>query len=239
MFESKYSKILTIVLVIVIIAIVILLGFLTFDYITKFSTSKQASDFVETFQGNIVTEENIIKENTIANNIEDPTLNQNIVLNITQSPIYPNTNPNSSTTTSNKKKYKGFTVAGTMKIPSINFEYPILEEVSTKALDTAVVLLYPNSEKLNKPGNVVISGHNYRNGLFFSNLKKLSNKAKIYVTDYSGKSVTYEVYNIFETSATDTSFYTRDTNGLAELTLSTCTDASNDQRTIVFAKELK
>mgnify|MGYP003295320280 CR=1 FL=1 len=238
MFESKYSKILTIVLVIVIIAIVVLLGFLTFDYITKFSTSKQAADFVETFQGNLTEEENIIEENTTANNVvEEPTLNQNIVLNITQPQINPN--PNGGTTTSNKKKYKNFTVAGTMKIPSINFEYPILEEVTTKALDTAVILLYPNSEKLNKPGNVVISGHNYRNGLFFSNLKKLSNGAKIYVTDYSGKSVTYEVYNMFETSSTDTSFYTRDTNGLEELTLSTCTDASNDQRTIVFAKELR
>ena len=75
--------------------------------------------------------------------------------------------------------------------------------------------------------------------MFFSNLKKLSNGAKIYVTDYTGKSVTYEVYNIFETSQGDTSFYTRDTNGLAELTLSTCTDASNEQRTIVFAKEVK
>lgn len=236
MFESKYSKILTIVLIIVIIAIVILLGFLTFDYITKFTTSKQASNFVETFQGNLI-EENIIAEDTITNNVVEEPINQDIVLNITQPQITPN--PNSGTTTTNKKKYKNFTVAGTMRIPSINFEYPILEEVSTKALDTAVVLLYPNSEKLNKPGNVVISGHNYRNGLFFSNLKKLSNGAKIHVTDYSGKSVTYEVYNMFETSATDTSFYTRDTNGLAELTLSTCTDASNDQRTIVFAKEVK
>lgn len=33
MFESKYSKVLTSILVIVIIAIVILLGFLAFDYI--------------------------------------------------------------------------------------------------------------------------------------------------------------------------------------------------------------
>ena len=74
--------------------------------------------------------------------------------------------------------------------------------------------------------------------MFFSNLKKITNGAKIYVTDYTGKSLTYEVYNKFEASSTDSSFYTRDTNGLAELTLSTCTDASNDIRTIVFAKQV-
>ena len=57
MFESKYSKVLTIILVIVIVAIVILLGFLAYDYINKFSSTKQASDFVEDYQGNITTSE--------------------------------------------------------------------------------------------------------------------------------------------------------------------------------------
>ena len=125
-----------------------------------------------------------------------------------------------------------------MKIPAINLEYPIVEEVSTTALEKALIALYPSGDNLNQPGNTVIIGHNYRNGMFFSNLKKLSNGAKIYVTDYRGKSVTYQVYNKFEASSTDTSFYTRDTAGLAELTLSTCTDASNDQRTIIFAKQI-
>ena len=55
MFESKYSKVLTVVLVIVIIAIVALLGFLSYDFIKKYNTSKQASDFVEEYQGNLTT----------------------------------------------------------------------------------------------------------------------------------------------------------------------------------------
>lgn len=125
-----------------------------------------------------------------------------------------------------------------MKIPAINLEYPIIEEVTTKALDTALIALYPNGDNLNQPGNTVIIGHNYRNGTLFSNVKKLTNGAKIYVTDFRGTSITYEIYNIFEASSIDTSFYNRDTNGLAELTLSTCTDASNDMRTIVFAKQI-
>ena len=57
MFESKYSKVLTIILVVVIIAIVGLLGFLAFDYIHKYSSTKQASDFVEDYQGDITTTE--------------------------------------------------------------------------------------------------------------------------------------------------------------------------------------
>ena len=229
MFESKYSKVLTIVLVIV--AIVLLLGFLAFDYIKKFTTTKQASDFVEDYQGDITTG----NEDT-GNSTE---IEENITLNNNEIEIN-NTGTNSSgTSNSNKKKtYKGFTVVGTMKIPTINLEYPILEEISTKSLETALVALYPSGDNINLPGNTVVIGHNYRNGTLFSNLKKLSNGAKIYVTDFRGKSITYQVYNKFEASESDTSFYTRDTNGLAELTLSTCTDASNDQRTIIFAKQI-
>ncbi len=243
MFESKYSKVLTVILIIVIIAIVSLLGFLTFDYIQKFSISKQASDFVDSFQSGVTSENTIIGNISNNNKVNDViegnlTLNSNEIIGNTNTNVNSNTNTNTNSSSNTKKKYKGFTAVGTMKIPSINFEYPILEEITTKALETAVVALYPSGDNLNKPGNTVIIGHNYRNGLFFSNLKKITKGAKIYVTDYQGKSITYEVYNKFEASHTDTSFYSRDTNGLAELTLSTCTDASNDQRTIVFAKQI-
>lgn len=235
MFESKYSKVLTSILIIVIIAIVGLLGFLAFDYVKKINTTKQASDFVENYQGEV----NSGNQNVIENNVNE--VQENVTLSETnETPIIGsgNSGTNTNTGTGTKKKYKNYTVAGTMKIPSINLEYPVVEEITTTALETALVVLYPNGDNLNMPGNTVIIGHNYRNGLFFSNLKKLSSGAKIYVTDFRGKSLTYEVYNKFEASSTDTSFYSRDTNGLAELTLSTCTDASNDQRTIIFAKQI-
>ena len=56
MFESKYSKVLTIVLVIVIVAILGLLGFLGYDYYKKYSTTKQASEFVNSYQGQVIVE---------------------------------------------------------------------------------------------------------------------------------------------------------------------------------------
>ena len=225
MFESKYSKVLTIILVIVIVAIVILLGFLAYDYINKFSSTKQASDFVEDYQGNITTSE----EDNTNNSQENVALDSTNEVPITDS---------STSGSTGKKKYKGYTVVGTMKIPAINLEYPIFEEITTKALETGLIALYPNGDNINQVGNTVIIGHNYRNGMFFSNLKKLSNGDKIYIKDFRGTTLTYEVYNKFEASSTDTSFYTRDTNGVAEITLSTCTDASNDQRTILFAKQI-
>ena len=193
MFESKYSKVLTIILVIVIVAIVILLGFLAYDYINKFSSTKQASDFVEDYQGNITTSE----EDNTNNSQENVALDSTNEVPITDS---------STSGSTGKKKYKGYTVVGTMKIPAINLEYPIFEEITTKALETGLIALYPNGDNINQVGNTVIIGHNYRNGMFFSNLKKLSNGAKIYIKDFRGTTLTYEVYNKFEAAATDSTF---------------------------------
>ena len=165
MFESKYSKVLTIILIVVIIAIVLLLGFLAFDYIQKYNTTKQASDFVENYQGDI----NSGNQNNDGEETENVTLNST-----TETPIESSGTSGSGT----KKKYYNYSVVGTMKIPAINLEYPIVENVTGPALEKALVALYPSGDNLNLPGNTVIIGHNYRNGTFFSNLKKLSNGAK-------------------------------------------------------------
>lgn len=132
-----------------------------------------------------------------------------------------------------KITYKGFGVLGTMEIPATNFKYPILEKVTKKSIETAVAFLYGSG--VNQPGNTVIIGHNYRNGLFFSNNKKLNIGDKIYVTDNNGNKLTYTIYNKFEATPEDTSFYQRDTAGKPEITLSTCTDDSS-ARLIILAR---
>lgn len=218
MFESKYNKLLTIVLVIVIIAIIGLLVFWGIDVFQKSSITNETAEFVDNYQGDDQTpdDETENNENDGSNPLDE----------IEES----NTTGSSKRT---KKTYKGYVVNGTMEIPKISFKYPVLEEFNKKSLETSVVILY--GAGLNQPGNTVIIGHNYRNGVFFSNNKKLNNGDKIYVTDYAGKKVSYTIYNKFETTPEDTSFYQRDTNGNPEITLSTCTDDSS-ARLIIFAK---
>ena len=215
MFESKYSKVLTVILVIVIIAIVGLLGFLAYDYYQNYVVTKDTADFVDNFQGDVQDGE--ANENN-SETTDDGTLNKI---------------QDATTGSSTKRTYKGFGVLGTMEIPATNFKYPVLDKVTKKSIETAVAFLYGSG--LNQPGNSVIIGHNYRNGLFFSNNKKLNIGDKIYITDNDGKKVTYTIYNKFETTPEDTSFYQRDTSGKPEVTLSTCTDDSK-ARLIILAK---
>lgn len=227
MFESKYSKLLTVLLAIVIIAILGLLGFLGYNYYKKYQISKEASEFVDNFNGD-VSGETEGNDNTVSSNVTDDD-----ILNQVATP------PTSTgTSTAKKGNYKGYATVGTMEIPAINFSYPIIDEVSKSSIETSVAVLYPpGGETINQPGNTVVIGHNYRNGVFFSNNKKLKVGDKIHVKDYRGVSLTYTIYNKFETSDQDISFYQRETDGKAELTLSTCTDASNDRRLIILARQ--
>ena len=227
MFESKYSKVLTGILVVVIIGIIGLLGFLGYDYYQNYVITTDTSEFVDNFQGEVAVDENSDDQDSNDANEGQETNTTNPLDEIKDA----NTTTNNGTTA--KPTYKGFGVYGTIEIPAINLKYPVLEKVTKKSIETAVAFLY--GAGLNQPGNSVIIGHNYRNGLFFSNLKKLNVGDKIYITDNSGTKMTYTIYNKFEATAEDTSFYQRDTGGKPEVTLSTCTDDSK-ARTIICGK---
>jgi len=223
MFEAKYSKFLTVLLIIIIVAVIGLGTFLGINYYKKYSTDKDSEQFVSTFTENIgETDQNSAEEGQgEAGSIAE---------NITQAEV--------GQSTGKMKQYKGFNVLGTIEIPKTGVSYPVLQDPPTpKKLETAIVALYPQDAELNTVGNVVLVGHNYRNGQFFSNNKKLTNGDKIYITDYKGNKVTYIVYSVYQTNVNDTESYNRDTDGKREITLSTCTDASNDQRIIVLAAE--
>lgn len=221
MFETKYSKFLTVLLVIIIVAVIGLLGYLGYNYYTNYSIRNDSDQYVSTFIEEVgeTSEQNTNTEDvgSISDNINSADIGSS----------------NNGTT----KTYKVYNVIGTIEIPKTDVNYPVLEGPPTvKNLEVAVAALYPQNAVLNTPGNVVIVGHNYRNGLFFSNNKKLENGDKIYITDLNGNKVTYTIYSVFQASQDDTSFYNRDTDGAMEITLSTCTDASNDQRIIIEAR---
>lgn len=215
MTANKYGNVLTVILVILIIAILIGVGFLLYNYVIKPKIENNRSiEAIAEFDKNTEEENN---EGNAITGIEQ-----------TQS---------SGNTSGAKKKtyYNGFVMIGYITIPKTNVKEPILDVVTPESLNTAVAVLYPSNPELNKPGNVVIVGHNYRNGKFFSNNKNLSTGDKIKIKDVTGNELVYTIYQKFETTEQDTSFYNRDTNGACEITLSTCTDDAK-ARIIILAR---
>ncbi|MBQ3145765.1 MAG: sortase [Clostridia bacterium] len=226
MSANRYGNILTIILVVLIVAILIGIAFLTYNYIIN-PRNKENKNIaaIEEFDKYIEEQEN--EEDEKINNEE-----QKLEVESTEQPKDQTT----SSSEGRKKKYhEGFVMLGYITIPKTNVKQPILDTVTPESLNTAVAVLYPSNAQLNQPGNIVIIGHNYKNGQFFSNNKKLSVGDKLKIKDNTGTELTYTIYEKFETTEQDTSFYNRNTNGAIEVTLSTCTDDAK-ARTIILAR---
>ncbi len=230
MLNSKYSKVLTIILIIAIVIIVGLLVFIGIDWYKAYTVGKDTQNSLDQFnsyiENNQNNDNNANFENNIDNNniIEEPNNN-----NIIEEPSDNNNNSNSEGLT-----YKGIKVAGVIEIPKTKVKYNVLDDPSAKAMEVGITIIY--GPGLNQTGNTVLAGHNYRNGTFFSNNNKLSSGDKIYITDLSGKKVTYTIYKKYKTDPNDFSYATRNTNGKREISLTTCTDDSS-ARIIIWAKE--
>lgn len=230
MFNSKYNKTLTVILVLSIVIIMGLLIYVGIGWYKAYTTNTSTADGIDQFD-DYVNKISDAQTNTQDTNIVEPNIDVN---NIVQN-VNTNTDGNGNTgTTTNRPKYKGFYMVGKIEIPKINVKYPVLESVSPKSIEASVAVLY--GPGINKVGNTVIIGHNYRNGTFFSNNKKLQLNDKIYLTDLEGKKVTYTIYKKYETETEDFDYSVRDTKGKREISLSTCTDDSK-KRLIIWAKE--
>lgn len=232
--ERKFGNILTFALIVLIVIIFGILGYFGYAAYTKSKTQANTDTALQDFQ------------QTINNNIEKPqdttpvepepepedtTMNNPLdKLNSAEN----NSNSSSQPAQTNKTYMENFEIVGSIKIPKTNLELPVLEKVTKRSLELSVAKF--EGPGLNQVGNTVIMGHNYRNGLFFSDNKKLSNGDKIYVTDKYGEKVTYEIYNIYQTTSNDATYFTRDTEGRREISLQTCTDDGNG-RIVIWAVE--
>ncbi|MGN1271013.1 MAG: sortase [Clostridia bacterium] len=225
MSANKYGNTLTVILIIIIVVVVVGGGILLYNYVIKpHNKEKEAAQAIAEFD-KLMGEDNNQGQN-----------DQEVDIDEIDRELQRIAEEGKSGTGAKKKAYYGdFVMIGYITIPKTNIKLPILEDTSPKALETSVAVLYPSNPQLNEPGNTVIIGHNYRNGKLFSNNKKLSVGDKVLIKDTTGRELTYTIYQKFEAEANDASFYNRDTNGIPEITLSTCTDDSK-KRIIIFAK---
>lgn len=126
-------------------------------------------------------------------------------------------------------------VIGIIKIDKINLNYAILSISNNDLLDISVCRFA--GPMPNEVGNLCIAGHNYVDYKFFSRLNELSLGDKIQIYDLAGNYVTYEIYDIYESRANDTSCTFQDTNNLKLVTLVTCNNV-NGKRLVLHAKEI-
>ena len=132
-------------------------------------------------------------------------------------------------------KYKGQKVIGLIEIPAIDLEYPILEKTTKLAMATSISRYYGG--EINELGNVSLAGHNNYSGTMFGRNKNLKKGDKVLLTDLTGKTLEYEIFDIFVTHPDDTKVLETKDKTIREVTLITCKNGRS-QRLIIKAKEI-
>lgn len=126
--------------------------------------------------------------------------------------------------------YKGinYTVLGKIRIRKINIYQPILKENTKDSYNVSVVKI--SGPDLNSKGNVAIGGHNFMKGNFFIKINRLVNNDVVEITDLSGKTVKYYVYEYGITSVEDSSYLKQpDNDNDSIVTLVTCTKGGKER----------
>ena len=222
--KGFFDKFLTFLLIIFIIAILSGLGYLIYKYYQKYKINDDSSDYLngvfDTYINDIVPDDedevdetNAVKEQTGTGSEGTRGINTDAL------------------------SYRGYRVEGKLEMPSVKLQYPVLEEMKNiNELEISVAIQY--GVGLNKVGNTVIIGHNYRSGLFFGSNKKMNIGDSIFIKDSAtGKRIEYKIYNKYTTEENDTSFYNRNTNGKREVSLVTCM-SNNNYRLVILAREV-
>ena len=127
-------------------------------------------------------------------------------------------------------------IIGIIEIPKIDISYPIFSNFSDDLLKISPCRI--NGYMPNFISNLCIAGHNYDNGKFFSNLKKLELNDEIYIFDNSMQKFNYNIIDIYEVEETDLSPIKQDVQNVAILTLITC-NTLNKKRLIVKSNLVK
>ena len=131
-------------------------------------------------------------------------------------------------------EYEGYQIIGTIKIPKIDIEYPILVESTKDSLEKSITRV--GNGKVNEVGNLSMAGHNYLDGTMFGKIDELQNDDEIIIKDLLGNKVNYKVFDIFVTNPNDVGVLESVDKEAKEITLITCTNG-NKNRLIVKARE--
>ena len=209
--NSIEIKIYKVIFIVLLISAIIILAMIIYKYGSNQINEKESREFVEAFS-------NIDFTNTESTENQEERVQKQIEL-----------------------EYKGYKVIGIVKIDKIGIEYPILEienidpESAKVPMKLSIIKYW--GENVNDYGNLSIAGHNNKDGTMFGKTKKLKIGDIVELTDLTGQTIQYSIYDIFVTDPNDVSILLPKDEQIREVTLITCTNG-NKERLILKAKEI-
>jgi LPXTG-site transpeptidase (sortase) family protein len=121
----------------------------------------------------------------------------------------------------------GYPAALLLTIEALSLELPVIAELGEAALKVAPCL-YAGPPSPAYPGNIVITGHNYRDKSHFGRLDELEKGDAVLLMDKYGESFRYEVYDILTIGPEDIAAL-EEYEGEHGLALVTCADRGKNR----------
>ena len=181
--------------------IIISLALITYNNYEEINAGKKSKLALEEIKNNIIEEDNNIDKTTISN-------------------------PTNKTETTN---VNGHDYIGTITIPTLNLELPIMSEYDYDKLKISPCRYYGNIHT----NDLIICAHSYKT--HFKYLNKLKQKDLVIITDINGNNYIYEVVTIEVLKPNQVSEMI---NNDYDLTLYTCTNDGQNRITVRCNKVL-
>jgi len=135
-------------------------------------------------------------------------------------------------TSANGDKYS---YIGTIKIKAINLNMKITSKTTEELMRKSACKLWGADP--NTVGNLCLIGHNWRNTKLFSKVPTLKIGDTIDITDLSGRTLIYKIYEKYTVHPENTECLEQETEGRKEVTLITCTN-DGKKRYVLHAKQI-
>ena len=216
--KTFFDRFLNILLILLVVAVLGGIGYLGYKYYEKYKINNDAAEFLDNeFEKYISDRDEYDEEQAIEEQGNGETGPRGI--------------------DTDGLSYRGYRVEGKLEMPTVNLRYPVLEQMTdANELEVSIAIQY--GVGLNKVGNTVLIGHNYRSGLFFGSNKLMNIGDSVFITDTAtGSRVEYKIYQKYTTEESDTSYFNRNTEGKREVSLVTC-QSNNKYRLVILAREV-
>jgi sortase A len=132
-----------------------------------------------------------------------------------------------------EKELSGYSVIARLDIEKLALSLPVLSKTSAKALEVSVC--YYSGPPPGGEGNLVITGHNYKNGAHFGRIDELRVGDTVSLTTPQGQKSVYRVTDL-RTIAPNYIKAVEEYEGKCALTLLTCTARGNNRLLVKCVK---
>ena len=217
-----------------IISIILVIVLFSYYIYAEYDRSKSEEVSQEILEAVEIDDSTTIENDVITISLDDEAAEEEEDSGVNTDELIEEVQNNKSKITYTAEAGTTYQVDSILEIPSLDIKYPVLTESTEELLKISLNKFW--GPEPNEVGNYCVVGHNYKSKKMFGKLSQIKDGAEVNLTDVTGRTLTYVVYDRYVVEPDDVACTSQLTNGKKEITLITCTNYGQE-RLIVKAIE--